>query len=422
MIAAVAPFSSPFGKRATVGVASWTSRVRISLPACPKQGRGAWPERSRRPCPEKSRKAWPSRVDAIAVPLTSLIRGCEYETRGCGHCSGGGVGHHGGSWWCRRAAAGIQGPGGRAGADAGPDSLRPGRGRHRPDQPQGRRRHLPCRRRADGQGGRGLHQGPPGPQPDRLRFDFTGKGAFNDTQVVPIHWMSPGGQAGRGQFGPTVLAVQEAGRTLSVTVSGMCMATGSRGGPAYVLRASFVAAAEGPCQFGEKSRTVRVVDGGNLSFRDGLKLPLAGPLYSALLRQYADKVIVLKDDGTVDTWSYYGQPVRVDGQWYVVSVSDDQASVSAAKLDAPMAELRPEASRLVGHAGRSQIRTGIGRGHAADFRPGRRPMPWPRAGSMLSVRGAGPRRSSTPATPDPWSRPRPASRPSCRRRRRCGAR
>jgi hypothetical protein len=84
------------------------------------------------------------------------------------------------------------------------------------------------------------------------------------------------------------------------------------------------------------------VDGsGNLSLRDGLKLPVTGEPYGAVVSQKADKVIVLSDDNKPIARGYYGQPLRVDDQWYTVAVSDDEAAVTAATLDVPTAELRP---------------------------------------------------------------------------------
>jgi hypothetical protein len=146
-------------------------------------------------------------------------------------------------------------------------------------------------------------------------------------------------------FGPATVTVEQAGRTLSVGVQGYCYRRDQGGRSTYLLRAGFITAAEGPCQFAQKSYTVRVVDSsGNLSFRDGLKLPVGGNPYPAILAQNADKVMVSSQDGTLVAWACYGPPLRVDGEWYTATISDDQASVTATKLDVPMAELRPAAA------------------------------------------------------------------------------
>lgn len=179
-------------------------------------------------------------------------------------------------------------------------------------------------------------------QPDLVRFDFGGTGAFDDKLVAKIEW--PGGNVGR--FGPITLTVQSGGRTLPVAVVGYCLSRGQGAGPGYVLGAGFATAAEGQCEFGQKSYTVRVVDGsGNLSFRDGLKLPVpGGDPGRAVVSQNADKVIVLSQDNKLLSRSYYGQPLCVDGEWYAATISDDEASISAAKLEVPTAELRPAAA------------------------------------------------------------------------------
>jgi len=174
-------------------------------------------------------------------------------------------------------------------------------------------------------------------QPDVVRFDFTGQGAFNDVQVAKIEWAPS-----NGRFGPATLTVERGGGKQAVAVWGSCYTRNERGRAATFLRVGFASGAEGPCQFGQRSCKVRIVDSsGNLSLRDGLKLPVTGEPYGAVVSQNADKVIVLSDDNKPIVRGYYGQPLQVDGQWYTVAVSDDEATVTAATLDAPTAELRP---------------------------------------------------------------------------------
>ncbi|MCJ7543358.1 MAG: hypothetical protein MUP47_02140 [Phycisphaerae bacterium] len=212
-------------------------------------------------------------------------------------------------------------------------------------------------------------------QPDLVRFDFAGTGAFNDTQVAKVRWT--GGNVGR--FGPTTMTVQHSGRTLPVAVQGYCLNRGQEGGQGYTVGAGFVTAAEGPCQFGQKSYTVRVVDGsGNLSLRDGLKLPVVGgDPGQAVMSQNADKVAVLSGDGKELSWGYYGQPLCVDGAWYTFTISDDQTSISAAKLEVPMAELRAAAAEW-----RAML---VGRTYVLELSGGKEPMSIPADSYALGV-------------------------------------
>ena len=94
------------------------------------------------------------------------------------------------------------------------------------------------------------------------------------------------------------------------------------------------AAADGACDFGNKSHKVRLIDGtSNMSFADPVKVVKAGAGMPVHL--VGDTVLIDTDDGTFtkSVKIYYGQPANIDGKWYQVSVSADGAKVTAAAAD-----------------------------------------------------------------------------------------
>ena len=91
------------------------------------------------------------------------------------------------------------------------------------------------------------------------------------------------------------------------------------------------AVAEGTCAFGKTTRKIRIVDGnGNLGLSDSVPPPFSG----VGIRPKGDGVLVADAAGKFASslpTSFVGQPVQVDGAWYVVSVDGLKASAARIK-------------------------------------------------------------------------------------------
>jgi len=163
-----------------------------------------------------------------------------------------------------------------------------------------------------------------------LRIDMTGKGDFRGAIVKKL-------TARRGswgtvlRFGPEVVMLTHNGKTVPVTVS--CQLR--RKDDSITGGLSLTAVARGVCLFGKTRREIRIVDGNcNFSFADAAR-PSAekfGPFSARngppnLFRrgEAGDHIEVLKIDGAASDAGrarsgYVGQPIEINGTWYVVSV------------------------------------------------------------------------------------------------------
>ncbi|MGB2822855.1 MAG: hypothetical protein WBF17_17870 [Phycisphaerae bacterium] len=173
-----------------------------------------------------------------------------------------------------------------------------------------------------------------------VRVDTTGTGSFKAAVVIKSAVRKSGSTSTYGRIGPQVVEVRRGDRTVPVTVFGHYHGGGSSisGGVGLSV------AAEGSCAFGNTTRKVRIVDGdGNLSFGDVAKPPFT----AASLRGKADMVFVADKDGQFaavgDPPALLGQPVQVDGAWYIVSV--DGLKVSAAASTAGTAKVTVGAAK-----------------------------------------------------------------------------
>ena len=150
-----------------------------------------------------------------------------------------------------------------------------------------------------------------------VRVDAAGAGDFRQAITVKSRLSGT-----TGSFGPQTVDVKRNGKTIPVVIYGH-FHTGSsvRGG------AGVTAMAEGTCAFGKTTRKIRIVDGnGNLSLSDA-----ATPPFGVAVRPKGDGVLVADAAGkfasSIPT-SFVGQPVQVDGAWYVVSVDGLKASAA----------------------------------------------------------------------------------------------
>lgn len=176
------------------------------------------------------------------------------------------------------------------------------------------------------------------PSPDLVRFDFAGKGKFNDRDVAPLKSTSARTSYYQATFGPAVIPVQRGGRAIPVTVQGVYYRTSSYRRAQFTL----VAGVEGKCAFGEKTFAVRIVDGnGNIAFGDKATAQRSGRRVVGYVM--GDTLAVDTGDGTFTKSvrkCMFGQPVLVDGSWYQVTVSAGASKVRARPLELKTGKLR----------------------------------------------------------------------------------
>jgi hypothetical protein len=174
---------------------------------------------------------------------------------------------------------------------------------------------------------------------DILRVDVSGKGQFAGAPFVKIAWPAADGTGSAGLGPMTVMLPREGAAPLPALISGYI--TGSAGGVASVYM-MVGACLEGPCAFGDKVHTVRLVDTtGNLKMDDPAKVEAKDGIARQLLP--GDLIDVNIEDGQPKQSGYYGHPVLVDGKWYDVTVSADGAKVSAAPTKGPFGQIKIDA-------------------------------------------------------------------------------
>ena len=174
--------------------------------------------------------------------------------------------------------------------------------------------------------------------PNLVRFDFTGKGKFNDQDVAPLKSASTGTSYYQATFGPAVISVQRGGRAVPVTVQGVYYRSSSSRRAQFTL----VAGVEGKCAFGEKTFAVRIIDGnGNIAFGDKTTAQRSGG--RAVGYVMGDTLAIDTGDGTFTKSvqkCMFGQPVLVGGSWYQVTVTADASKVQGRPLELKAGKLR----------------------------------------------------------------------------------
>ena len=175
---------------------------------------------------------------------------------------------------------------------------------------------------------------PDAPDPDLVRFDFSGKGDFRSKPTVPLKTMGTSTSYRRYQIGPATLRVHRGETTVPVFVAGGYFVRGTTYRYVYLMLG---AAADGSCRFGDKVCGVRVIDGNaNLQINDAVKISLKdGRVVGARSGRLGSDVVLIDTGGRAFGKSVvetpYGHRVRLDGKWYQVSISDD-ARISAAEV------------------------------------------------------------------------------------------
>jgi hypothetical protein len=179
---------------------------------------------------------------------------------------------------------------------------------------------------------------PDAESPDVVRFDFSGKGKFNDDHVVPLRLTSPGGRAQDFRFGPTTLEVQRERETLPVTVEGRYYKSGTN----RYLWLRLGLAAQATCRFADKTYPVRLMDGdSNLRVDDSGK-PMKYRSWTVGLTP-GDTIAVDLGDGEFGEsvrQAFYGQPILVNGTWYEVKLSPDRKKITTKALDLKTGQIK----------------------------------------------------------------------------------
>ncbi len=184
-----------------------------------------------------------------------------------------------------------------------------------------------------------------GKAPDVVRLDFTGQGKFDGQTMVAmkVNKEMSGPNATVMDIGPGTVSVKRGGKDYLVSVQGKYLAIAQGNGSCVrQLTLQMAAAAEGQCDFGAKSHKVRLIDTtGNLSFTTTAQAVTA-TTPDAAPKVIGDAMFIDTGDGsfTSTVKAFYGQPAMVDGKWYVVNVSDDQAKVNANAADVPSGTIK----------------------------------------------------------------------------------
>jgi hypothetical protein len=217
---------------------------------------------------------------------------------------------------------------------------------------------------------------------DVLRLDAAGTGKFTAEASIPLKWSTTEGMS-MAAIQPQTFRLTRGGRQVPVTVRGNLNSTAS--GPESVYL-QLGACLEGECAFGEKVRTVRIVDAtGNLKMTDPAKVTLKNGVPAGVAM---GDTIMIEADASAGNSPFsappdadgkrfglsgsYGQPAFVDGKWYDVAVSADGAKVTATPAKGPFGRIKLDAEQwlavlisaehfLVLEAGQSPVEVPVGK-------------------------------------------------------------
>lgn len=177
---------------------------------------------------------------------------------------------------------------------------------------------------------------------DLLRIDPTGKFDFSKELVVARHLLILTTQDRRSAsyYVKLPLALELDGRGMAVLCNAAYIETEDQAGkPRRQLEVSLSTCAQAKCRFGDLVAEVTLGDGdGNLEVTDRTLPPWGekardGGLYMQGAGRL-DKVVAAWDSpkGKRDQYTYFGQPLLVDGRWYEVVCDGKTVSARPAKL------------------------------------------------------------------------------------------
>ncbi len=168
-------------------------------------------------------------------------------------------------------------------------------------------------------------------EPTLMRINTTGELDFRGAPTIRLTRQEDG-QVAYG-VGPGVATVNVDGEDVPVTFHGRYIPSDGGG----YLKLGLECVLQGFCEFGDRTLAVRIADGdGNARVGDPVEPMLLGG--RVVGRTPGDTVNVDLGDGTFTDAStvvraMYGQPLLIDGVWWLLRVSDDRTEVSADRLD-----------------------------------------------------------------------------------------
>ncbi len=197
-----------------------------------------------------------------------------------------------------------------------------------------------------------------------VRFNFDGKAQFSKELSLPLKVTAKQPNLWMGTFGPKVIDVKHGNKIVPVWVQGNVTCgvylerpPGTKPGvkikpedckklPYNSITLTAISAIQADVKFGDKIYPVRLADAsGNFTYNRPAKIVKGGamPFLTS-----GDGMAIDTGDGKFGKDAQkclVGQPVRVDGKWYKVAVSDDAAKITAEPLDAPMATIKVDSDQ-----------------------------------------------------------------------------
>jgi hypothetical protein len=172
-----------------------------------------------------------------------------------------------------------------------------------------------------------------------LRIDAQGTGKFDAAKGLALEFPAAGNRQ-RATFGPTDIMIVRQGKSIPVRVHGWCQ-VGPRGPTSMQIFLGSVL--EGACDFSGKTHPIRVLDNtSNLKMDDAARPNVRDGTVRGLMQ--GDFIEVDTGNGSFQKADvrrgYVGQPVLVDGTWFLVTVSADQTKVAAAPLKDPTGQIK----------------------------------------------------------------------------------
>jgi hypothetical protein len=172
-----------------------------------------------------------------------------------------------------------------------------------------------------------------------LRIDAQGTGKFDAGKGLALEFPAAGNRQ-RATFGPADITIVRQGKSQPVRVSGWCQVDPRGPTSMQVFLGSVL---EGLCDFTGKAHPIRFLDNtSNLKMDD----PAKPNVRDAAVRGMTQGDLIEVDTGNGSFQKadvhrgYVGQPVLVDGAWFLVTVSADQNKVTAAPLKDPTGQIK----------------------------------------------------------------------------------
>lgn len=163
--------------------------------------------------------------------------------------------------------------------------------------------------------------------PSVVRVDFTGEGDFSDAPTVPFKVRHSARNYYYAQIGPGTVTMDKDGASLSISIRGYYNKQGDRRNMGLIL----AAARSAKVSFGDTQATATLVDGtGNLEFDDPAQVAHQAGRPIAM-KSSGDTVHI--QTGRVARAVPYGSPLRIAGDWYTVTATEDGRQITVKPYD-----------------------------------------------------------------------------------------